>query len=334
MMKNRQRNIRIGISIVGSLLGCLLMSHLITNLVGKSKSDIDKTKYHVAIICKSTQSSFFKAVFAGANAASTEYNLTVSYGGPSNEEDEKTQNKLINQAVKNGAEVIVLSAVDYNANAKAVEDAASKGVKIIVIDSDVNSNVVGCRISTDNYKAGQMAGEAVLTCKDQILNIGIVNFDKNSANGQQREEGFRDKISEDKRVNLVKTIHVNSNTEAAKEATKELFIAHPEINVVATFNEWTSLGVGYAISELGLKDEVTVAAFDNNVISVGMLESGEVDALIVQNPYAMGYLGVEYAYKYIYGLPIVKEQIDTSTTLVTRENMYDEAYQRILFPFN
>lgn len=334
MIQNKPKNIRIGISIIGSLLGCLLMSRLFINLLGKSKSDTDKSKPYVAIICKSTQSSFFKAVFAGANAASTEYNLTVSYEGPSNEEDQKTQNHLINQAVKNGAEVIVLSAVDYNANAKAVEDAASQGVKIIVIDSDVNSNVVGYRIGTDNYQAGKMAGEAALTCKDEVLNIGIVNFDKNSANGQQREEGFKDKISEDKRINRVKTIYVKSNIEAAKEATKELLTAHPEINVVTTFNEWTSLGVGYAISELGLKDEVTVVAFDNHVISVEMLEGGEVDALIVQNPYAMGYLGVEYAYKYIYELPITEEEIDTSTMLVTRENMYDEVCQRMLFPFN
>lgn len=334
MMQSKQRNIKIGLSIAGSVLGCLLMSSFIINVAGKSKNNTDIVKHHVAIICKSTQSAFFKAVFAGANAASAEYNLTVSYGGPSNEEDEEAQNKLINQAVEDGAKVIVLSAVDYNANAKAVEEAANKGVKTIVIDSDVNSSVVGCRIGTNNYKAGEMAGVAALACKDEVLNIGIVNFDRNSANGQQREEGFRDKVVEDPRVQQVQTIHVNSNIDDAKEATKELLMRHPEINVITTFNEWTSLGVGYAISELGLKDKVTVVAFDNNVVSVGMLESGEVDALIVQNPYAMGYLGVEYAYKYIYELPVGKEQIDTSTMLINRENMYEEECQRILFPFN
>lgn len=33
--------------------------------------------------------------------------------------------------------------------------------------------------------------------------------------------------------------------------------------------------------------------FDSNVISVGMIETGEMDALIVQNPFAIGYLGVK-----------------------------------------
>lgn len=333
-MKNKQRNVGVGISLLGSLLGCALISYLLVNLIGTSKSETDPSKHYVALICKSTQSSFFKAVFAGASAASTEYNLTVSYDGPSSEEDEKTQNKLISQAVKDGAEVIVLSAVDYNANAVAVEEAANKGIQIIIIDSDVNSQAVGCHIGTDNYKAGEMAGEAVLNSKEEVLNIGIINFDKNSANGQQREKGFKDKMLEDERAHIVETFYVNSNIEAARLGTKELLAAHSEINVIVTFNEWTSLGVGYAISELGLKDKVMVVAFDNHVISVGMLESGEVDALIVQNPYAMGYLGVEYAYKYIYGLPIGKEKIDTDTMLITKKNMYDESCQRILFPFN
>ena len=89
---------------------------------------------------------------------------------------------------------------------------------------------------------------------------------------------------------------------------------HPKINVIVTFNEWTTLGVGYAIQELGLKDNVRVVAFDSNVVSVGMLETGEVDTLIVQNSYAMGYLGVETAYKLINGYSI-KDTIYTDTIL-------------------
>ena len=77
-----------------------------------------------------------------------------------------------------------------------------------------------------------------------------------------------------------------------------------------------------------------MVAFDSNVVSVGMLETGEVDALIVQNPYAMGYLGVENAYNLINGLQVEKEEIDTSLLIVTKENMYDEESQRLLFSFD
>lgn len=65
-----------------------------------------------------------------------------------------------------------------------------------------------------------------------------------------------------------------------------------------------------------------------------MLETGEVDALVVQNPYAIGYLGVETAYRLLNGQKLPAPEIDTSTMLVTRENMYTEESQRLLFSFD
>lgn len=291
-------------------------------------------KHYVALITKSTESAFWKSVYAGAGAAATEYNLQISFEGPKMEEDYETQNGMIAKAMERGVEVIVFSAVDFNANSEAINEAAKKGVKIVVIDSDVNSEQVNCRIGTDNYAAGRMAGGAALASAENELYVGIVNYDVNSANGQQREQGFRDAAAEDERVKAMHTINVVSTTEDAREGTVRLLKEHPEINVVVTFNEWTSLGVGWAIRDMGLADSTQVVAFDSNVISVGMLETGEVDALIVQNPYAMGYLGVETAYNLLNGIPITEQVVDTATTCVTRENMFEPECQRMLFAFD
>ena len=293
-----------------------------------------KEPYLVAVIVKSTESAFWKSVFAGANAASTEYNVKLTVQGPDTEEDYEAQNEMIRQAVKDGAQAIVFSAVDFNANAAAIDEAAQKGVKIVVIDSDVNSNAVSARIGTDNYAAGRMAGKAALSGSEEKLYIGIVNYDINSANGQQREQGFREVVEADPRVAFIQTINVLSTTEDARQGTVDLLLEHPEINVVATFNEWTSLGVGWAIRDLSLQEKTNVVAFDSNVVSVGMMETGEVDALIEQNPYAMGYLGVETAYSLLTGKKPAFTQLDTETTLVNRENMFTRDCQKILFAFD
>lgn len=303
-------------------------------LSGCGKHGASGGKHYVAFITKSTQSAFWQSVFSGATAAATEYNLQVTFEGPEREEDYETQNEMIRKAVDNGAEVIVFSAVDYYANSAAIDEAAKRGVKIIVIDSDVDSTQVSCRIGTDNRAAGQMAGKAALSGTEEKLSIGIVNYGVHSGNGQQREQGFREVAAEDRRVVSMQTINVISTTEDARENTVKLLEEHPEINVIVTFNEWTSLGVGWAIRDLELADRTQVVAFDSNVVSVGMLETGEVDALIVQNPYAMGYLGVENAYNLLNGIAVEDEVIDTATTCVTRDNMYDPECQRMLFTFD
>ena len=136
------------------------------------------------------------------------------------------------------------------------------------------------------------------------------------------------------RVEFIETVTSLSTTEDARDKTVKLWRERPEINVIATFNEWTSLGVGWAVRDLGIRDKTTVVAFDSNVVSVGMLESGEVDALIVQNPYAMGYLGVEKAYQLLTGQKISEKKVDTATTMVNRDNMFSEECQKILFAFD
>ncbi len=291
-------------------------------------------RYQVAMVVKSTESAFFKSVFAGAGAAATEYNISLTTSGAQSEEDYESQNEIIRNAVEKGADALIISAVDYEKNAGAVDWAAGKGVPAVIIDSDVNSSTVKVRIGTDNKEAGRMAARAVLDGIEGDLCIGIVNFDKHTANGQERELGFREEAEKDSRVKELVTINVASTTEEARTATKELILTHPEINVIVTFNEWTSLGVGWAIRDLEKKDEIFVTAFDSNVVSVGMLETGEVDALIVQNPYAMGYLGVEKAWELLTGRNGKEKQIDTDTTIVTRENMFLEEYQKILFLFD
>lgn len=320
-----------------AFLACVALVFALTavhqsDVSGKESESSADQKHKVAFITKSTVSGFWKSVYAGAVNAATACNLELTFEGPENEEDYQTQNEMIGRAVENGTEVIIFSAVDYEANADAINDAAGKGVKIVVIDSDANSDEVNCRIGTDNYDAGCRAAEAALKDESDEIHIGIVNYDKNSDNGQKREEGLRDTVKRDSRASIDTVINVLSDTDDAKEGTKKMLAEHPKINVIVTLNEWTSLGVGYAIQELGLKDSVRVVAFDSNVVSVGMLETGEVDTLIVQNSYAMGYLGVETAYKLINGYQI-EDTIYTDTIAVNKENMYDEECQRRLFAF-
>lgn len=331
MKKDRGKRVKIAAAAFAAaflLTGCSGSRRISGEVTAKPNQ-----KKEIYMITKSTTSAFWQSVYSGANAASSAYNMTLIFEGPENEEDYESQNEMILEAAEKGCEAIVLSAADYHASTEVVNKVAKEGIDIIIIDSDIDSDLVKCRIGTDNYNAGCMAGEALLQDSGGTLSVGIVNFDENTENGQERERGFRDTMEKDARVLSLETINVRSTVDDAKEGTIQLLAMHPEINAIVTFNEWTSLGVGYAIQELGLKDEVQVVVFDSNPVSVGMLETGEVDALVVQNPYAMGYLGVETAYKLLNGYNLDDENIDTSTMVVTRENMYTEESQKMMFVF-
>lgn len=309
------------------------MALLLALLCGCGGEQAGGTRRRVALIVKSTDSEFFLSVFAGARAAAAEYNLDLSISGPKTEEDYETQNWMIGEAVEQGAEVLVFSAIDYERNAAAIDAAAGQGVKIVSIDSGVGSSFVSTYIGTDNYAAGQMAAQAALESAEGSLHVGIVNYNEGTANGQQRVQGAMDALDENNRVQSVTVATTLVDVPRAQTDTIRLMWDHPEINVLITFNELTSIGVAQAIRTLNREDKIFFVGFDSNVVTVDGLQSGSVDALIVQNPYAMGYLGVESAYKLLTGQGGLEAMVDTSTQIVNRENLFTIDAQKALFAF-
>ena len=291
--------------------------------------------HKVALVVKSSETQFFLSMFAGAEAAAAEYNIDLTITAPASEEDYEAQNLLVEQAVNDGAEAIVFSSTDYENTAAAIDAAAQKGVGIVAIDSGVNSPSVATYIGTDNYAAGRMAAQAALERTEGQLNVGIINYGVNSANGQERERGACDALEESGRAAVVEVVHTIAEAEAAQEDTVALLKRNPEINVLLAFNEPTSVGAAGAVRRLDLSDSIFLVGFDSNVETVDDLQTGEVDALVVQNPYAMGYLGVESAYKLLTGRAAeLAPTVDTATRIVDRENLFAMDSQKALFAFD
>ena len=133
------------LALAAALAGCTMQA-----------TDSNATRYQVALVAKSKDSEFWNAVFTGAEAAATEYNMQLTIAAPNSEEDYEEQDRMIEKAVEDGAQAIVFSAIDYEKNAAAIDAAAAAGVTIIGIDSAVDSAHVAAYIGADNYGAGQI----------------------------------------------------------------------------------------------------------------------------------------------------------------------------------
>jgi len=328
-VKNRRKLL---ISLAAALLGAAALFGLWLRL--REDAPPADARHKVTLVAKSTGTEFWKSVFAGARAAGNEYNLELTIVGPDAEEDYQTQNELVAQAVADGAEAVVFSAIDFERNVPAVEAAVAAGVQVVSIDSGVNSARVSAYIGTDNLSAGGMAGQAALLRPGE-LRVGLVNFDAGTANGQERERGVRAALERDPRAPEPVAVYTASEASVAQADTAALLAGHPELNVLIAFNEPVTVGAARAVEELGLEDQVWLVGFDSNVEAVDMLQTGAVDALVVQNPYAIGYLGVENAWKLLTGqLSAPSPDLWIATTLVTRDNMFLISSQKLLFPFD
>lgn len=172
-------------------------------------------RYRVTVVAKSRESEFWKAVLSGAEAAATEYNMQLTVLAPDNEENYDAQNQLIEKAVEDGAQAIVFSAIDYEANAEAIDAAAAAGVTIVGIDSAVHSDQVAAYIGSDNYGAGRLAARSALEGTEGKLCVGLINYEVNGANGRDREQGARDTFADSGRAEVVTSMQTHPNAASA-----------------------------------------------------------------------------------------------------------------------
>ena len=302
-------------------LAALLLTMVMLALSGCTAARQSRP-YSVYLISKSASTEFWKSVFAGANAAKSEYNVDLTILAPETEEEYEVQNDYVRQAIESRADAIVFSAISYTGNAEA-------------IDCDVDSDGVSVRIGTDNVAAGRMTGEAAMNAEEGDVVLGIVNCFVETQNCQERERGLREALRGNTRVKDIYVVNVPTDAEEAKLAAERLVQEHPEINVLVGFNEPLAVGVAEAVDELGLTGQVRAISFDTNMRCIELMQTGAVGALIVQNPYAMGYLGVEKAWQALQGMKFDKhELIDTMTQIVTKENMFTLESQKALFSFS
>lgn len=132
--------------IIKPIVGLLCLA-IILSLCSCVNSDAEKK--HIAVITKATDSDFWQNVKRGVDSAATEYNVSVTFDGPSSEDDYAAQNEIIKSAVAGGADAIVLSAIDYENSVAEVDEAARAGVPTIIIDSNVDSSRIKMFIGTD-----------------------------------------------------------------------------------------------------------------------------------------------------------------------------------------
>lgn len=317
--------------VIVRLLSLLLSTLLLLGSQGCARVK-PAEEIQIRVILKSMDINYWKVVIAGANIATTEYLPQVEVVAPRNEEDSETQIGMIEQAVADGCDAIVLSAIDFTKTAVAVDAAKEQGVKVIVIDSDVDTDAVQARIMTNNYRAGQRIGEHLVRNMNYQGVLGLVGLRSMASNGQDRQKGIIDTINRYPDIEIREVLKVDSDIYIAKHETEELLERNPDLTAIAAVNEQTTIGMGLALSE-AQRHGILAVGFDNAPESMSMLEERIFDAVIVQNQYAMGYLGVEYAVKSVQGTLEKGQNVDTGITVVTRDNMFLGDMQTLIFPF-
>jgi ribose transport system substrate-binding protein len=252
----------------------------------------------------------------GASDMATALGIDYKWDGPDVKDNAK-QIECINNAVADGANLILLAANDPVAVSEAVKNAKSNGVKIIYVDSGAEEPADET-LSTDNFNAGKLAATTMLgeltAAGKSSGSIGIIGVNTATNSTINRENGFRSVIQEDGRFTLLTTEYKNGDAAASQESAAGFITGNNDLVGMFGTNEGSTVGVGNAIKSSS-KDVIGVGFDKSNAIE-GLLADGSIKASMAQNPYTMGYLGMAQAFAALKGYSLGPAVIDTGVAVL------------------
>ncbi len=298
---------------------------------GDDATATDGGKLSFAVIPKGLSHEFWLTVKKGAETAGEELGVEIIWIGPEKETDVIKQINIVEDMIGRGVDAIVMAACDQDALVEVIQRADAKGIPVVTIDSGVNSDVPVSFVATDNIAGAEAAARELARLIGEEGSVGLIPFVKGAATSELREEGFNKGIAEFPNIKIADTQHCQSDVNKAMDITEDMLTAYPDMKGLFATNEPAAIGAAQAVEAAGRGGEFKIVAFDASPNELAALERGTIHALIVQNPFKMGYLGVKTAYEKLQGNS-VEARVDTGVQVITQENLNDPEIQKLLHP--
>ncbi|HEX9005785.1 MAG TPA: substrate-binding domain-containing protein, partial [Bacteroidota bacterium] len=261
----------------------------------KKESGGEGGKIVAAVIPKGTTHEFWKSVHAGALKAGRETGIEIVWKGPLKEDDREAQISVVEDFTSRRVSGIVLAPLDNAALRAPVSGAMHDGVPVVIIDSDLQGDDYISFVATDNELGGQLAGKKMVELLKGKGKVIMLRYQEGSGSTTKREAGFLAAVAAAPGVTVVSASQFGGpTTETAYKASENLLAPLKDrsgrltIDGVFTPNESTTFGMLRALQDAGLAGSVVFLGFDSSTKLVEALEKGELNGLVLQNPFRMG----------------------------------------------
>ena len=287
----------------------------------------------IALIPKGTDILFWKGVHAGGEKAAQELGIKVIWQGPQKESDREQQINIVQNFISRGVDAIVLAPLDETALIRPVQAAIKRNIPVVIIDSGLKGGGYASFIATDNYVSGQLAAEKLTEIIGVDGKVILVRFSEGSNSTGSREEGFLDWMKENAPgIRLLSTDQYAGVTmELALKTGQNLLNKYPQVDGIFCPNESTTFGLLRALKTVGKAGKVALVGFDYTDPIAEGIRAGDIAGVVVQDPFRMGYQGVNTAMAVLNG-ESVQQRVETDVVFVTADNIDDPEIMSVTQP--
>jgi ribose transport system substrate-binding protein len=316
----------------------LLLLAAATACGGGNKGAAAPDALTIAVIPKGTTHVFWQSIRAGAERAGQELGATIIWRGPLREDDRDSQVSEVEGFVSRGVSGIVLAPLDEAALVGPVASARAKNIPVVIFDSGLKGEDFVSFVATDNVVGGRLGGEHMAKVLGGKGKVVLLRYAEGHDSTGKREEGFLEAMKANAGIEVVSSNQYGgADVEEAYKRSETLLSRYKQsdgsLGIQGIFcpNESSTFAMLRVLQANGWAGKVTFVGFDASDNLVAALKKGEIEALVIQDPVKMGYLGVKTMVQHLRGEK-VERRIDTGVGVATRANMDEPAIKERLSP--
>ncbi len=282
----------------------------------------------IALIMKARTNPFFHTMEIGAREAAEKNDVELLVSSVNRETDFAKQGGLVENAISQGVDAILIAPADSKAIVSPLLDAQKAGIKIINLDNRIDPEAaqsiglnVECFVGPDNAEGAYKATKHLIKLMGGEGKVALISGIPGVDNGEQRKKGFHQAVNEHKdKIKLVASESADWHTEPALRKMNGILARHPDLKGVFCANDSMALGAIQAVAGAGKTGKIHIVGYDAIGPAIEAIKAGRMHGTIDQHPDQMGAKAVEVALQVLAGEKVAKE-IPTPTDLVTAETV-------------
>ncbi|MES2240655.1 MAG: substrate-binding domain-containing protein [Bacteroidota bacterium] len=227
--------------------------------------------------------------------------------------------KMFSKVLDFECEGLLFSPIFYEESLEFLEEYKKKNTPIVMIDSNIKSEIPHFYIGQDAFKSGYLAGRLISFAVKNERNVLIVKIAREIDSTSvylQRIKGFHTFFQDHPELTNFSFSEITIKDSDASQLNLEMFknissifVPNSRAYIVAQFLEQQKI------------KGIRIIGYDLLKENIAYLNSGVIDFLINQKPEEQGYIGVNYLYKKI----ILQENLE-ATHLIPLDIIVKENY--------
>jgi len=255
---------------------------------GKTETQEQNLPWRATAILPHSDQGYWTKLANGMQEEAEEYaglNLKVRIPQMNYNIDQMTA--LIRQETAAQADALLVQGIDDEGYLAALQEADRAGVKVVLVDTDVETSFDHLYVGTDNYAAGRMLGQALIAETGGEANVMIMSGDEGYPNLDERIRGLRDEVADCEGIRIAGVKYDKYDSLNVLKQYQSILGNYPLVDTIVGVEGTLCMALGPYVN-LEEPHMKVVLGFDRCTETDAGLDRGVITGVITQDNEGMG----------------------------------------------